>query len=416
MRLNIRYFIIELLYISLAVGIFAADWPQFRGPNADGIAPGTGYNFDWKKSPPKVRWKVALTDEGFAGPAVAGGTVFIIDHKSGKDIVRALDEKSGNECWRYAYPETGSELYGFARSTPTINDGRVYTVSRSGLVYCLDAKSGKKIWCRDMVKEFAGRRPQWYYSMSPLVDGDAIIICPGGINSSVAALNRLTGKTIWRGGGSDEPGYATPVAAVINGVKQYVIFTATALIGVDAAAGKLLWRFPWTTPLEPAVDTEAARDHFNANAAVPIVIGNSIFITTGYGHGSALIEINGNKATAKWQSKAMQSQYSSPVYKDGYIYCTSDPRSLVCLDIKTGAAVWRKDGINRGGGLAAVDGMLMVMDGVRGEMILVSMTPKSYQEIGRFTPLGGESRTAPVIADGYLFVRNRKSLACINLR
>lgn len=409
-------FILIFLMIFISVSSFAADWPQFRGANADGIAPGTGYNFDWKNKSPKICWTTPMTDDGFAGPAVAGGTVFIIDHKSGKDIVRAFNAKTGKELWRFVYAEAGSELYGFARSTPAVNNNRVYALSRGGQIHCLNAINGKKLWSRDMVKEFGGRRPQWYYSMSPLVYGDAVILCPGGINSSVVAIHRLTGKTIWRGGGSDEPGYATPVAATINGIKQYVVFTAVSLIGVDAATGKLLWRFPWTTPLEPAVDSKIARDHFNANSAAPIIIDNSIFITTGYGHGSALIEINGDKATAKWQSKAMQSQYSSPIYKDGYVYCTSDPRAIICLDIKTGLAVWRHDGVNRGGGLVAVDGMLLVMDGVRGEVILVRMTPKDYQELGRITPLGGESRTAPIISDGYLYIRNRKSLACINLR
>ncbi len=403
-----RYFL--LLLILICQPLYAVDWPMFRGKNADGIAVDTGYNAEWCKNKPKILWSVPLTDDGYAGPAVANGIVFIIDHQNGKDIVRALEMKTGKEKWRFSYPETGSHLYGYARSTPTVNNGRVYTISRNGMVNCLDAINGNKIWVCDMVKDFGGKRPFWYYSMSPLVDGDAVIICPGGRDSAVVALHRLTGKTIWRGGGSDEPGYATPVVATIKGIKQYIIFAAAALIGVDAVTGKLLWRFPWTTPLEPEVNTKIARDHFNANAAAPIVIGDTIFITSGYGHGSALVKINGDKATAIWQSTAMQSQYSSPIYKDGYVYCTSDPRSLICLDINTGATVWRKDGINRGGGLIAVDDMLMVMDGVRGELIMVKMTPKSYDETGRITPLGGESRTSPVIVDGCLLIRNRKKL------
>lgn len=396
--------------------LMAADWPQFRGASANGMASDRGINAAWGVRPPKVRWTLALSDDGFAGPSVSGGVVYIIDHWKHLDIVRALDLHSGKERWHFSYPEAGPDIYGHARTTPAVCAGKVYTLSQLGLVHCLDARTGKKLWSLDLVKDLVGKAPQWFYSMSPLIDGDALILCPGGTNAAVAAVNRHTGKILWVGGGSDTPGYATPVVATILGTKQYVIFAGAALLGVEAGNGRLLWRFPWATPLEAAVNTPAARAHFNANAAAPIVIGNSIFITTGYQHGSALVGIANGTATTKWTTPAMQSQYSSPIYANGYIYCTSDPRRLLCLNAATGAVAWQHDGITSGGGLAGVDGKLVVMDGANGEVILVRLSPERYQELGRIKPLGGESRTAPVIADGMMLVRNRKALVCVDLR
>ncbi|MHB9025561.1 MAG: PQQ-like beta-propeller repeat protein [Armatimonadota bacterium] len=408
--------IFSVICFALLLPACAADWPQFRGAGANGFSAETGLRRDWTARPPKVRWIIPLTDDGFAGPAVAAGTVYLMDHQGAQDIVRALDMRTGRERWRFSYSEAIKPVYGYARATPTIRGGKVYTLSRQGKAHCLDAATGKKLWARDILTDFKGVLPQWGYSMSPLVDGDALIVCPGARGAAVAALDRHTGKTLWKGGGSDIAGYATPVAATIEGKKQYVIFAGAALFGVDARTGARLWRFPWETELDPVVDTPNARAHFNANAAAPIVIGNTVFITTGYGHGSALIEIANGKAIPRWTSKEMQSQYSSPILADGYVYCTSDGNTLVCLEVATGKVAWKQTGINRGGGLIAAAGLLFVMDGTTGELIMTRLSPDHYQELGRCKPLGKESRTAPVIADGCLLVRNRKALACVEMK
>ena len=172
-----RYLLILLVLCLLPAG--AADWPQFLGPSRNGMAPDKGIATDWVKRPPKLRWQVALTDDGFAGPAVARGTVFIIDHQGKQDIVRALDLKTGRERWRFAYADADKHVYGFARATPAIAGGKVYTLSRLGKVHCLDAGTGKLCWKRDIAADFTGKVPQWGYSMSPCVDGDALIIADG---------------------------------------------------------------------------------------------------------------------------------------------------------------------------------------------------------------------------------------------
>lgn len=383
--------------------VCAADWPQFRGPNADGIAPEKGINKDWSQKPPALLWKCELTNVGYAAPSVADGKVFILDHQGSQDIVKALDINTGHEVWRFAYDDTDRDNFGFARSMPVINDGKVYTLSKTGRVNCLNEKDGAKIWARNIIADFKGKLPGWELSMSPLVDGDKVILCPGG-KTSVVALNKNTGETVWQGGNSDDPGYATPVAATIENVKQYVVFTASNLIGVEQETGKLLWSFPWPTGS-------------NVNAATPIVIDNTIFITSSYGHGCALLEIAGGKPSIRWQNKEMQSHFSSPIYYKGYFYGTSDAPwgNLVCLDAKTGAATWKWGGFEKGGEVG-VDGLLIVAIGDKGGLVMVNMTPVGYMELGRIKPLDGQCWTAPIVADGKLLVRNKNTMACLNLR
>lgn len=380
----------------------AADWPNFRGPNRDGISPERGIGKDWDTDPPEVLWTVSLDDEGYAGPAVAGGLLYIVDHRESRDVVRAIDVETGTDAWSHSYPDTSRENYGYARATPTIDGDRVYVLSRLGLVTCLDARSGEKIWSRNIIDDFKGVSPKYEMSMSPLVDGDRLVLVPGGKDAAVVALDKRTGETVWQGGGSDKPGYATPVAAVIGGRSQYVVFTGVSLIGVDSGDGSLLWRFPWKT------------DH-DVNAATPIVIGGDVFITSGYNHGSALVRLRDGRPFAVWQNRNLVGHFNSPVFSGGYVYGIGDPGELVCLDPRTGEVRWSERGFEKGG-VVAVDGMLIAVDGRRGDVVLVEMTPEEYRERGRFRPLGGQSWTAPIVAGGRLCIRNQESLACLDLK
>ncbi|MDH7569433.1 MAG: PQQ-binding-like beta-propeller repeat protein, partial [Armatimonadota bacterium] len=240
-------------------------------------------------------------------------------------------------------------------------------------------------------------------SASPLVDGNKVIVCPGGPGAAVVALDAKSGKTMWKGGGSDLPGYATPVPATLNGKRQYIVFTAYNLIGVDAANGRLLWSFPWKT-------------QYDVNAATPVVIGSSVFITSGYGRGCALVDLASGKPVKRWENREIQSHFNTPVYSGGFLYSTSDPNNLVCLDAKSGRAVWKQRGFEKGG-LIGVDGALIVVDGAKGDVALVDMTPNGYKELGRVKPLGGsQSWAPPVLADGKLLVRNKRFLACLALK
>ena len=398
-RLVISAIVLTALASSAA---FAADWPQFRGPESNGISTEKGIAKNWNQSPPKALWNTPLSDKGYAGPSVAGGKVFIIDHKDGQDIVRALDAKTGKDVWTYSYPDAAPDNYGFSRGTPVVSGGRVYTFGRMGMISCLAAKTGAKIWSRDICADFKCNKPGWNFAISPVIDGNKVIVCPGGPNSAVVALDKTTGKTIWQGGGSDLPGYSTPVIATIGGKRQYVVFTGVSLIGVDASSGALLWRQEWKT-------------QYDINAAAPIVIGNTVFITSGYGHGCGLVEVQGGQTRIKWENKELMGRFSSSVLLGGLIYGVGEPGNLVCLDPNTGQTKWKQAGFEFGG-LVAVDGVLLVTEGTTGNLLMVNQSPASYQELGKFTPLGGQSWTAPIISDGKLIVRNKTNIACFSLK
>jgi outer membrane protein assembly factor BamB len=377
------------------------DWPRFHGPNSNSLSPETGINKNWQSKPPRMLWKVAMTDQGFAGPSVAGGRVYIMDHQGANDIVRCLDFATGTEKWHYAYPDTDQPNNGFARATPTVDGDRVYTISRLGMLHCFNT-SGEVIWKRDIIAEFRGKRPQWDMAQSPVVDGNKLIVVPGGDNAAVAALDKNTGRTLWQGGGSETGGYSTPVIATIGGVRQYVIFMAKSVIGVAAEDGKLLWSYPWQTS-------------YDVNAATPLVIGSNVFITSGYGHGCAMIQVQGGSARALWENKEIQAHFSSPLFWNGHIYGTGDPGVLVCLNAENGQALWRQTGFEKGGIIAA-DGTIIGMNGANGDLIMARLSPSGYQELGRVTPLGGQSWTAPILASGKLLVRNTSALACLDLK
>ena len=389
-----------LVCMTVATGVFAADWPVWQGPNQDGTAPDTGINKDWNANPPQKLWQVAMHDDGYAGPSVADGKVFIIDHVGAQDIVRALDAETGDEIWTFAYDDLAKANYGFSRSTPVYDDGRLYTISFRGNVGCLDANTGEFLWGINMPGKFGGRVPTWGYSMSALIDGDRVILVPGNPEACVIALDKMTGELLWAGGGGDIPGYATPVKATIAGVDQYVVFAGKSVVGVHADTGQLLWRVPWETK-------------YDVNAATPIVSGDSVFITSDYGRGCAVISVGQGGASIQWESKTMASHFNTAVFVNGYLFGPSNPK-LVCLDPRTGQAAWTQSGFERGG-VVAVDGVILALSGNQGFMAMVEPTSEGYNELGRFTPLGGQSWTAPIIANGKLIVRNKEALACFDL-
>ena len=400
-EINMRVLTITLLAL-LALAAVAADWPAFRGPFATGIAPDTGINKDWNARKPAQQWRIPLTDGGFSGPSVAAGKVFIIDHQGNKDIVRALKLDTGAEVWRFEYQDAGGANYGFSQGTPVYSDGKLYTLSCEGRVHCLNAETGAKVWGISLTADLGGKAPGWRYAMSPLIDGDKIILCPGA-GGGVVALNKNTGQPIWKSPVTDMPGYATPVVATIQKTPQYLIFAATTLNGVDAATGKLLWTFPWKTDCD-------------VNAACPLTGGDFVYITSNYNRGCAFVQITPQGPNKVWENKNMHSHFSTPVVIDNLIYGTTDPGRLVCLDpTDSGKLRWQQNGFGKGG-LVVVDGVLLVLDGNNGDLAMVKINPDKYEELGRFKPLGGQSWTAPIVAGGKLIVRNTKELACFDLK
>ncbi len=386
------------------LAIFAADWPQFRGLNRTGISSETGINKQWNTKKPKVLWKMSMGDNGYGGPAVAGNTLYIMDHKDQNDVIRAVNATTGKQVWNYAYNDGSRDNYGFTRATPTVDGANVYTISKMGKLFSLKAADGKMNWWTDLVSIYKGKIPGWEYSFSPCVDGSKVIVTPGASGSHTIALDKSSAKLLWKTGASYLTGYSTPMPATINGTSQYVVFAGDALLGISAADGKLIWKFSWKTGCD-------------VNAAAPLIISNNrIFITSGYGHGCAMVEVNGSSAKAVWENKSMQAHFSSPVYYKGFIFGNTDPGKLICLDPATGKTLWSKEGFEKGG-LMAIDGALICAVGNTGDVVMVDANGTSYKELGRFSPFGnGQMWAAPIVANGKLYVRSNNMLGCFDLK
>jgi outer membrane protein assembly factor BamB len=378
----------------------AGEWPRFLGQNADGFAPDKGINKDWAQKPPKLLWKVAMYDRaekfrGYAGPSVSGGKVFFIDHQANQAVVRAIGLKDGAQAWEAKF-DAGVEP---CNCTPLVDSGNLYFVTARGTVFCATAAKGEVVWKVDLVSEYGSVPPQWKHAWSPVTDGAALLLTAGGPDATVVALDKATGKLMWKGGKTDGAGYAPVVPGTIAAKKRYILSAQTTIqaVGPD---GALLWTFPWV-------------NQWNVNAPAPIVSKDMVFVTSGYDKGCALLD--GKTGSPVWQSKDIVSHFSTPVLHDGHLYCTSDPGRLVCMEFMTGKVKWQKAGFEKGG-LCAVDGTIMVLDGKSGDLAQVALTPEGYKELGRMqAPLGGQSWTAPIVAEGKLIIRNKRELACLDL-
>lgn len=389
-----------LVVLLMMSGAGAGDWPRFLGPNGDGTAPDRGINKNWPEKAPKVVWKVPLFDKaekfrGYAGPAAAGGKVFVVDHRGKESVVRAIALKTGEQAWQAAFEAGGDG----ANCTPLIDSGNLYFVTAGGIVRCVSAADGALKWTADLVAGYGSAIPQWKHAWSPVADGNALLLTAGGPEATVVALDKSTGRLLWKGGKTDGAGYAPVVPASIGGMKRYVV-SAQTTVQVVGGDGAVLWTFPW-------------ENKWKVNAAAPIVSGDMVFITSGYDRGCALID--GKTGNALWRSQEIISHFSTPVLHEGHLYCTSDPGRLVCMEFKTGKVKWQQSGFEKGG-LCAVDGTIIVLDGRNGDLAQVALTPDAYKELGRMAaPLGGQSWTAPIVTDGRLIIRNKQQLACLDI-
>ena len=381
--------------------VLADDWAQFRGPTVNGISQEKGINKDWATKEPKVLWKFDMKDDGNAAPAAAGDRVYIVDHEEAKDIVRALDLSSGKLVWEFGYDDLKKNRYGYTVSTPLVDGGKVYVLSRGGKVTCLDAAKGEQIWQRNLMAESAGKRPGWDYCMSPVLDGDKLVFAPGGDGTGVVTLDKATGKTLWQGGGGGKTSYASPLVAQIDGKKQYIAETAEAIKGVSAEDGKLLWEVPWPTK-------------YDKKGPSPVLVGERILISTTEGGNTGLIEVKDNKATVVWQTTKIQCHFTTPVLYHDCVWASSNGE-LITFEPQTGEVLWKHKGFDNAS-LLAVDDTVLVLSGKDGKLVMLDATAKEYKELGSLTPLGGQSWTPLILSGGKLLVRNQKALECLDLK
>lgn len=382
------------------------DWPQWRGPHRDGIARENGLLSSWPKDGPRRVWQ-ASTGPGYSSVAVADGRAYTLVQDGDNEAVVCWNADNGAELWRVRNPGKfqNAESGVGPHSTPSVHEGKVYTVGALGLFQCLDAGSGKVLWHHDLLKEFDAKLQEYGTSFSPLIEGDLVITLPGGPNgNSLAAFHRHDGKLAWKAF-DDAAGYSSPVAATLAGTRQIVVLTAHHLMGLAPADGKLLWQFPW----------QIFKD---CSIATPIVVGDYVYISGNYGKGCALIAITaqadgGFKAQRVYESNRMRNHFTTSVYHDGHVY-GFDERMLVCMEFRTGKVRWKRRGFEKGNIMVA-DGRLVIF-GENGILALAEPNPNDYKELSSFQLSQNRCWTPPALANGKLYVRDQESLVCLDLK
>lgn len=392
------------LLILSAIAVWAStppiDWPQWRGPNRDGISKETGILKVWPAEGPKVAWK-APSGEGYSGIVVASGRMYTIHATRTEDILVCLDAASGKEIWSFVVDQAFQNDQGNGpRSTPSVDGELVFGLSGNGKLAAVNAKTGAKVWGHDLRAEYGGKIPTWGVSTSPLVDGDLLLVDVGGSgDNGVMAFNKKSGKVAWKTA-TDIPGYSAPIVITVGGVKQYLFFTGAALVSASPTDGKKLWSHPWRTS-------------YDVNAATPVFIQpDKVFISSGYNVGAAVLKITGNQVEEVWKNQVMRNHWASPVLLGDYLY-GFDEATLKCINVNTQEDKWAKRGLGKGA-LIFADGHLIVLS-ERGKLLLVEAKPDEYVEKASAQVLRGRCWTVPTLANGKLYVKNQEEIVSLDL-
>ena len=396
--MSVRWLVLCLLAgSSLAI---AADWPQWRGVVRDGVSKEAGLLKKWPDGGPTLAWKATGLGEGFASVSVAGGRVITQGQSRGGQAVIALDEATGRQLWRTPNGDAYLDSRGGGpRGTPTIDGETVYALGSNGSLVALEAATGKRIWATNLLRRFNTRNINWGISESPLIDGRRLIVNPGGGGASIVAIDKSSGNVIWRSL-DDEAGYSSAIVIEAGGVRQYVLLTGEAAVGIRADNGKQLWRYNRVS-------------NRTANVATPIARGDRVFVSSDYGTGGGLLELAahgaGIDAKEVYFTRDMRNHYNTPVLVGDHLYGYSS-RILTCMNFDTGEVAWKDRAVGKGQVIAA-DGLLYLLseDGVVG---LAEATPEGYRERSRFSIPRGAYPTwgLPVVANGRLYLREQDTL------
>jgi len=407
----------------------ALDWPQWRGRNRDGKSTDTGLLQEWPADGPPLSWTASGLGRGFSSVSLANGVLFTMGDLGNDQHVIALREEDGSLLWKTRIGPAWADpsLYPGSRSTPTVDGDRIYALGTEGDLACLRAATGEVLWTRSLPREFGGTvmlaraGVEWKYAESPLVDGDRVVVTPGGPTAAIAALDKNDGKEVWRATvpelgerGNDGAQYSSIVVSEGAGVKQYVQLIGRGLVGIRAEDGKFLWGY-----------NRIANDV--ANIPTPIVSGDYIFGSTGYQTGAALLELrpasDGVEAREVYFLPAgtFQNHHGGVILHDGYLYAGSGHNSglPVAARFETGEVAWgpiRNDGRNSAS-IAYADGRLYFryQDGL---VLLVEATPEAYRERGSFRipEVENPSWPHPVVAGGRLYLREQERLYAFDVR
>ncbi len=376
-----------LLYVTIA-SLTASDWPHKLGPDGRSKQAPAIVGLDSLDQAQKL-W-TAKIGTGYAGIAIADGRAVTKGMADGTGTVHCFNAASGEALWQHSFPSSLHPRFG-SYSTPTIANGRVYVFAKEGQLFCLNLADGTVIWQRHLANEYGLRPPRWGFASSPTLIDDMLVVNAGdhGI-----AVDRATGATRWVSTGNGAS-YAT-VVPLDEAAQQLLIFAGTALHAVDSANGAVRWSIPWQT-------------RHNINAAAPLVQGQEIFLSSGYGTGSGIVQAEAASAQLAWNDEGIQNQMSGSVLIDGHIYTVNAhggrPGDLICFDLAARRIRWTGGGFGQGTLIAAGDRLLVMSD--NGALSLVAVDQSNYRPLGRQQVLPeGQCWTAPAIAGTTVFVRN----------
>jgi outer membrane protein assembly factor BamB len=394
----------------------AFDWPQWRGPNRDGLSQETGLLQEWPAAGPPQVWKASGAGTGYSSMAVSGGRIYTLGARSnyrvqrmlgyGTELVMAFDAATGKKLWEVENGSLFSNDRGDGpRSTPTVDGNRVYALGASGDLSCLEAATGKKVWSVNLLSTFGGSNPNWGLSESPLVVGDRVLVNAGGPQASLVAFDKRKGSVLWKSQG-DGAGYSSAVVHQVGGVQQAVFFTARRAVGVDVRDGRLLWEY-------------ANVSNRVANIATPIVKGDRVFLSSDYGTGAALLKLqpNGGGVTASevYFTKDMRNHHASSVLVGDHLYGFSSA-ILTAMRFDDGTVAWRDRSVGKGSLVYADNRLYLYSE--NGVVGLAEASPKGYVEKGRFRIEQGSLPTwsHPVVSNGRLYIRDQDTIYAYDVR
>jgi outer membrane protein assembly factor BamB len=385
-----------------------APWPRYRGPEGDGIYEEMAIRTDWPPSGPPELWKQPVGG-GYASFVVAEGLAITIEQRRDQEVVAAYELRSGREVWTHGWDTRFAEAMGGdgPRATPTWDEGRLYALGAMGELRVLVAASGELLWRTNILEDAETVNLYYGQSSSPLIVDDSVILQPGGTGeagSLLTAYDKRSGEILWKSPVTDAGGYTSPERVTLAGESQFLVISSASVEGLAENGGAQLWQYPWVT-------------EYDINAAQALVLDDHrFFISSGYGHGAALLEVvaegEGFKTRAVWENTAMKNRFASSVLYEGHVYGL-DERIMVCLDAETGERRW-KGGRYGYGQLLLAGGHVIVLT-EKGEVALVAATPEAHMELARFTAIRGKTWNVPAIGDGVLLVRNARQMAAYDI-
>ena len=397
--------------ISLVLGLQARadDWPQFLGPERNGISREVALSEDWPDGGPRVVWQMDVGD-GFSGPVVADGRLILFHRLDGQEVVEALDAQSGESVWNVAYPTRYRDDFGFdegPRAVPVVVGGVVYTFGAEGQLRAIDLQSGDEVWSEDTMGRFGVPKGFFGAAGSPVVVDRTVIANIGGRDAGVVAFDANTGEVRWTA--TDHgASYSSGIVATIAGSRTAVFLTRDGLVGIDPETGLVRFERPWR-----------ARQSSSVNVATPLVIGDLIFVSAEYGPGAGVFRVDGSNLVELWASdEVLSNHYATSVHHDGVLYGFHGRQefgpSFRAVDLRTGTVFWSEERF-RGGTVTLVgDRLLVLREG--GELMLAEASPEDFRPLARAQVLPGTVRAYPALADGLLYVRNDNMLVCLDLR